>query len=526
MLDKKLDPEQAKRCQESKWYPKYHVAPPVGWLNDPNGFSYYKGQYHIFYQYHPYSVNWGPMHWGHSTSKDLFHWEHQPIAITPGEFSEGKEWYDWDGCFSGCGYEFEGKLWLMYTSQRFNRSAEGTDVGGNASNPSGYNPSGSSGGGNVTERQCFAYSEDGINFTKYEKNPVIDIPNDHPIVANVDFRDPKIWDHDGKYYCAIGNRIHDRSRTQIVLFDSENFFDWKFKSVAAISKPDYSEGTMWECPGFAHFGDTYVMIISPQHVPPQGYMFHNIHQAGYMVGSLDYDKGVFSHGEFFTFDHGFDFYATTMMKNPEGRYFIIAWMAAWQSPFPEQADGWATMLTIPRELQYKDGKVYTIPPKELEGLREGAEHAHYENITIDEAVASAKLKGVKGNCGELLLEIDAKASPEFEIDLFAGDAEKEDAVEKTVLRCLIEDGKTVLALNRDKAGAGGTGERKVILQPFGDVLKFRMFLDKSALEIFINGGADAEVMTTRVYPRPESQDIVFIPQGSPLVIKSVDFYKF
>ncbi|MBQ3451839.1 MAG: hypothetical protein IJG32_06220, partial [Selenomonadaceae bacterium] len=205
LLDKKLDPEQAKKCQESKWYPKYHVAPPVGWLNDPNGFSYYKGQYHIFYQYHPYSVNWGPMHWGHSTSKDLCHWEHQPIAITPGEFSEGKEWYDWDGCFSGCGYEFEGKLWLMYTSQRFNRSAEGTDIGGNASNPSGYNPSGSSGGGNVTERQCFAYSEDGINFTKYEKNPVIDIPNDHPIVANVDFRDPKIWDHDGKYYCAIGN---------------------------------------------------------------------------------------------------------------------------------------------------------------------------------------------------------------------------------------------------------------------------------------------------------------------------------
>ena len=167
MLDKKLDPEKAKQAQESKWYPKYHVAPPVGWLNDPNGFSFYKGEYHIFYQYHPYSVNWGPMHWGHSTSKDLFHWEHQPIAITPGEFSEGKEWYDWDGCFSGCGYEFEGKLWLMYTSQMFNRSKDGT-VNPSGANPSGYNPSGSSGGGNVTERQCFAYSEDGINFTKYE----------------------------------------------------------------------------------------------------------------------------------------------------------------------------------------------------------------------------------------------------------------------------------------------------------------------------------------------------------------------
>ena len=508
MLDKKLDPVKAKQCQESKWYPKYHVAPPIGWLNDPNGFSYYKGQYHIFYQHHPYSVNWGPMHWGHSTSKDLFHWEHQPIAIAPGEFSEGKEWYDWDGCFSGCGYEFEGKLWLMYTSQRFNRS-EGTDTGGNASNPSGYNPSGSSGGGNVTERQCFAYSEDGINFTKYEKNPVIDIPNDHPIIANIDFRDPKIWDHNGKYYCVIGNRIHDRSRTQIVLFESDNFFDWKYKSVVAISKPDYSEGTMWECPGFAHFGDTYVMIISPQHVPPKGFLFHNIHQAGYMIGKLDYDKGVFDHGEFFTFDHGFDFYATTMMKNPEGRYFIIAWMAAWQSPFPEQEDGWATILTIPRELKFRDGKLYTVPPKELEAMR--GEGVHYENLSLDK---STKLDGVQGKVGELLAEIDTKESKKFEIELFSN------GEEKTVLS--YDEETKVMTLNRDMTGAGGKGVRNVELTPF-DVLKLRIYLDKSSIEIFINDGEF--VMTTRVYPKEDSQNIVFTPLADKLAIKSLDFYK-
>jgi beta-fructofuranosidase len=510
MLDKKLDPEQAKKCQESKWYPKYHVAPPVGWLNDPNGFSYYKGQYHIFYQYHPYSVNWGPMHWGHSTSTDLCHWEHQPIAITPGAFSEGHEWYDWDGCFSGCGYEFEGKLWLMYTSQKFN-GAGGVN---SSANPSGYNPSGSAGGGNVTERQCFAYSEDGINFTKYEKNPVIDIPNGHPIIANIDFRDPKIWEHNGKFYCVIGNRIHDRSRTQIVLFESDNFFDWTFKSVVAISNPDYSEGTMWECPGFAHFGDKYVMIISPQHVPYKGYMFHNIHQAGYMIGNLDYDQGVFYRGDFFTFDHGFDFYATTMMKNPEGRYFIIAWLAAWQSPFPEQADGWATMLTIPRELVYKDGRVYTIPPKELECMR--GEGVHYTDLALKE---KTQLDGVKGTCGELLFDVDVKESGNFDFELFSSDKEK------TWVRYYYEDGKPVLELNRDQTIEGGKGIRKVILQPFGDILKFRIFLDKSAIEIFINDGA--EVMTTRVYPQKESDNIVFIPlEGKPLVIKSLDFYEF
>ncbi len=499
------------KAQASKWYPFYHAAPPVGWLNDPNGFCWYKGEYHIFYQYHPHSVDWGPMHWGHSTSKDFCHWEHQPIALTPGALSEGHEWYDWDGCFSGCGVEFEGKLWLMYTSQRFN----GPGGVNSSANPSGYNPSGSSGGGNVTERQCYAYSEDGIHFTKYEKNPVIDIPNDHPIIANIDFRDPKIWDHNGKYYCVIGNRIRDRSRTQIVLFESENFFDWTYKSVVAISKPDYSEGTMWECPGFAHFGDDYVMIISPQHVPPKGRFFHNIHQAGYMVGKLDYDQGVFTHGDFYTFDHGFDFYATTMMKHPDtGRYFIIAWMAAWQSPFPEQADGWTNLLTIPRELKMRDGKVLTVPPPEMEGLRKGS--VSYENVTVDKPT---KLDGVKGSVGELIVEVDPKEA--FDIELRVGGSEELGNIEKTVFS--YEPNERVMTLNRDLAGAGPKGTREVQFDPC-DKLELRFFLDRSSIELFVNDGE--YVMTTRTYPRTESDDIVFVPKNGKLVLSSVTYYDF
>lgn len=498
-------------AQQTKWYPFYHVAPPYGWLNDPNGFCWYNGEYHIFYQYHPFSTDWGPMHWGHSTSKDFCHWTHQPIAITPGAFSEGHEWYDWDGCFSGCGVEFEGKLWLMYTSQRFN-GAGGVN---SSANPSAYNPSGSSGGGNVTERQCYVYSEDGIHFTKYEKNPVIDIPNDHPIIANIDFRDPKIWDHNGKYYCAIGNRIRDRSRTQIVLFESENFFDWTYKSVVAISKPDYSEGTMWECPGFAHFGDKYVMIISPQHVPPKGYLFHNIHQAGYMVGTLDYDQGVFTHGDFYTFDYGFDFYATTMMKHPDtGRYFIIAWLAAWQSRFCEQPDGWANLLTIPRELKMReDGKVLTSPPDELKDLRK--EHFGYQNVKVDKPT---KLHGVKGSVGELIVNIDTKQA--FSIELRVGEGE---TVEKTIFS--YEPNERLVILNRDQAGAGDGGTRKFVMDPCEN-MEWRFYLDRSSIELFINDGEYA--MTTRVYPRTESDDIVFVPaaEGQTVEFKSVDYYSF
>jgi len=191
-------------------------------------------------------------------------------------------------------------------------------------------------------------------------------------------------------------------------------------------------------------------------------------------------------------------------------------MAAWQSPFPEQADGWATMLTIPRELQFRDGKVYTVPPKELECLR--GEGVHYKDLTLAKGTKTT-LDGVKGTCGELLFDVDVKESGTFEFELFSNYNN-----EKTVVKYLLEDGKPVIELNRDQTIEGGKGVRKVILQPFSDVLKFRIFLDKSAIEIFINDGA--EVMSTRVYPQKESQNIVFTAQSDKLVIKSLDWYEF
>ena len=90
-----------------RWYPRFHIAPRVGWCNDPNGFAYFGGQYHFFYQYYPYEPKWGPMHWAHATSKDLVHWQRQPVALFPDHP------YDADGCFTGSGIEKDGKLYLL-----------------------------------------------------------------------------------------------------------------------------------------------------------------------------------------------------------------------------------------------------------------------------------------------------------------------------------------------------------------------------------------------------------------------------
>ena len=117
--------------------PLYHITPPCGWINDPNGVIKFKNQYHVFYQYHPFGLIWGPMHWGHVVSDDLLHWKELPIALTPGDE------FDKDGCFSGSSIIYNDRLYIIYTGFIFNEDNE-----------------------KIIQQQCLAYSEDGVNFTK------------------------------------------------------------------------------------------------------------------------------------------------------------------------------------------------------------------------------------------------------------------------------------------------------------------------------------------------------------------------
>ena len=128
--------------------PGFHLSPRTGWMNDPNGFSWHDGKYHMFYQYHPYDSHWGPMHWGHAVSTDLLHWEYLPAALAPDEI------YDRDGCFSGSAITLpDGRQLLMYTGVVKERQANG-----------GYNE---------VQAQCLAVG-DGVDYVKYDKNPVLD----------------------------------------------------------------------------------------------------------------------------------------------------------------------------------------------------------------------------------------------------------------------------------------------------------------------------------------------------------------
>lgn len=147
--------------------PAFHATPTIGWMNDPNGFSFYQGKCHLFYQYHPYSNEWGPMHWGHLTTEDFIHWERLPAALAPDQSCDA------GGCFSGGAVELpDGQHLLMYTGVQRERDEEGVlrDI----------------------QTQCVAIG-DGLNYEKYSSNPVLD-KNDLPEGGSAaDFRDPKVW---------------------------------------------------------------------------------------------------------------------------------------------------------------------------------------------------------------------------------------------------------------------------------------------------------------------------------------------
>ncbi|WP_235715065.1 glycoside hydrolase family 32 protein [Halalkalibacter akibai] len=433
-------------------------------MNDPNGFSYFNGEYHLFYQHHPYSPKWGPMHWGHVKSKDLVNWEHLPIALAPSED------YDVDGCFSGSAFEKDGKMYLMYTGNKWTGPNGDTDL---------------------LQVQCLAVSEDGIHFDKLPDNPVIaktpegDI---HPF----HFRDPKVWKKDQYYYCVLGSRTNDEEG-QILLYRSENLIDWEFVSVAAKGENNFS--FMWECPDIFEIDGHDVLVMSPQGVKPVGDMYQNLHQAGYVVGNLDYQTGKLEHGEFEMLDYGFDFYAPQTTTDDQGRRIMMAWMAMWESEMPEQEFGWAGAMTIPRQLFLEEGKLISRPIPEMTLLRE--REVSHQNVELN---GHLELPEVNGTQLELELTFDLKAASTVGLNLLTS----EDQQEKTVLQ--YDRAASVFSFDREQSGAGPKGIRKAPVKD-QEQLHLRIFVDHSSIEVFVNDGE--KVLTGRVYPKASSKGISF-----------------
>ncbi|WP_077624520.1 glycoside hydrolase family 32 protein [Sediminibacillus massiliensis] len=450
--------------KEHQWRLRYHVVPPAGWMNDPNGFCFYKGEYHLFYQHHPFGPEWGPMHWGHVKSKDMVNWEYLPIAMAPSED------YDKDGCFSGSAIEKDGKLYLIYTGNVWIDGKEDEDL---------------------KQVQAIAVSEDGIHFKKLAGNPVIEkIPEGD--INKYHFRDPKVWKHEDFYYMVLGSKTNNNTG-QALLYRSKSLLDWEFVSVMAKGEGNF--GFMWECPDLFELDGKDVLVMSPQGMKPEGNKYHNLHQSGYLIGELNYQTGELQYGDFHMLDHGFDFYAPQTMIDDKGRRIMVAWMDMWESVMPTQTSGYAGAMTIPRLVTSSNGRLYTTPVPELQQLRKTlVEHQH---VTVAE---ETWLDGVHGDCFELITRIDIRNASSFGIKLRVN----KETGQETVLQFDKQSGKVTLDRNKSGTGAGGTRETEVTMHKNLDL---QIFVDKSSVEVFINRGE--KVMSARIYPDEQATGVFF-----------------
>ncbi|MDF7670665.1 glycoside hydrolase family 32 protein [Orbaceae bacterium ESL0721] len=471
MSIEKAEQAVAKLEIDKKYYPNFHIAPVAGWMNDPNGLIYFNGQYHVFFQHHPYDANWGPMHWGHLVSDDLISWRRLPIALAPDQE------FDRSGCFSGSAVDNSGELCLIYTGH-IHLSGEGPTE-------------------KIYQTQCLATSKDGIHF---EKHGTILAPEE----GIMHFRDPKVWQQDGRWWMVVGKRDLD-DVGQVVLYSSEDLKKWQLEQVLVSDiDPDVY---MLECPDFFPLGDKWILMFSPQGYKAKEYQYRNLFQSGYIVGEWQPGRPFTIIKPFQEMDFGHDFYAPQSFLAKDGRRLVFGWMDMWQSIMPSKADNWAGSLTIPRELILDaDNNVRNRPIKELEALR--SEQFSLSNLTLNSEVVKTDIDAV--SC-ELKVEFDLTASDAERFGLELAVTKES----KTLLYVDLQSNRIVL--DRSLSGEGVRGYRSVPL-PKTETLTLHIFLDSSSIEVFIN--EDLYSISSRIYPTPSTERKVnlFAENGTAKVV--------
>jgi len=324
--------------------PQYHFSPKAHWMNDPNGMVYHKGTYHLFFQHYPNGTTWGPMHWGHATSKDMVHWQEQPIALYPdslGYIFSGSAVVDVNNT---SGFGKDGQVPLVAIFTHHNASLEKTKKS------------------DKYQYQSIAYSlDEGRTWTKYAGNPVLPNP------GIVDFRDPKVrwFEPQKKWIMTLA------TKDRVTFYSSPNLKDWTRES--EFGKEVGAHGGVWECPDLFpldHNGrKAWVLLVSINPGGPNGGS-----ATQYFVG--DFDGKTFRPYSTNTkwMDYGTDNYAGVTFSNTGDRVVLMGWMSNWQYANVVPTTSWRSATTVPRELGLKEvnKELYltSTPVKELDVLHE------------------------------------------------------------------------------------------------------------------------------------------------------------
>lgn len=416
---------------------QFHLQPPVGWLNDPNGLCVYGGQYHAFFQYGPFDVTGGVKHWGHAVSTDLMHWEPLPVMLYPDEP------FDCHGVYSGSALIEGTEMYLYYT--------------GNVKHPGDYDYIKQGRGHNV----CLAVSHDGK--TVASKQCLL-YNKDYPAGLTCHVRDPKVFAYEGKYYMVLGARTLE-DKGEVLVLESTDKLHWNHINTLTTPEPF---GYMWECPDLFCLDGQWYLAVSPQ-----GIQCQNIYGCGYFAVYGDW-RAHCTLGEFHEADFGFDYYAPQSFVDENGRRIQIGWMGMPDADYgnaPTVAHGWQHCFTVPRLLtKGPGGTLLQTPVPELDARR-----------------SAAALTLRNGEEASLSPCFDLTAAPAGDFAL---------TVARGVELVYTEQDSTCVLQFTDPAQASGRTQRRTKLS--APCRSVRVVGDRSSLEIFLNDGA--AVFSTRYYP--------------------------
>ncbi len=471
---------------KEQYRPQLHFSPKANWMNDPNGMIFYNGVYHLFFQYYPDSTVWGPMHWGHTTSKDLMHWQEQPIALFPdslGYIFSGSAVLDKNNT-SGFGKNGKAPLVAIFTH---------------------HDPVGAKARKIDYQVQSLAYSlDDGKTWMKYNRNPVLKNP------GIIDFRDPKVMWHQPTKKWIMTLAIKDH----IGFYSSPNLKDWKEES--QFGKESGAHGGVWECPdllSFDHNGKKVWMLIV--NLNPGGPNGGSATQ--YFIGEFDGKTFTTSQSDTRWLDYGPDEYAGVTWANVGNRKIFYGWMSNWLYGQEVPTAKWRSAMTIPRELSLKqvgsEFYVASIPSPEIKKIHAGGNW--WAGLRPEKPILVRNLADDYGTPCRIDLTIDQ--IEEFSLR-FSNDTGEE-------LMVGYDKNKNQFFIDRTKSGKVDFHKEfaaKHIAPRIATSAKSNMTLivDVSSIELFADDGLS--VMTSIFFPsKPYSQ--IHVESKSGALINKLEY---
>lgn len=460
------------RISASAWRATYHVQPVTGLMNDPNGFSWFGGKWHLFYQWFPFGAVHGLKHWYHVESDDLVSWENKGLFMKPDLL------YDNCGCYSGSAYTEDGTTYFAYTGNN-------KDVF-NQRHP----------------YQVLSWIDENGKAEKLD-HPLIP----HPEGYTEHVRDPKLFRHEGKYYILLGAQDLEEHGKFLLYSSDELKQGWKMEGELKVRGYDHF-GFMVECPDLEKIGDDWVLLFSPQGLEQEGEHFANKYNNVYFVGKMDFDNLEFiPNGPFAELDRGFDFYAAQCAA--QDRYddagVLCAWMGCGDYSYPAtDEEDWSGLQTLPRELSIKDGKLLQKPARSLEKIR-GRKLFEAK----DGSIVSDTMHGLMPRTA--VIRLDDPESESIQLNLFAHSRWNGLAIsyDKFRRRLTVDRGDFINQCNEEY----GTS-RTIALE--NGLSSLEIYVDRSSAEIFVNDGE--YVLTMRIFPTAQENLIRMGGKNIDLVI--------